>query len=55
MLLWAGPGVAFLRSKAPATNICACVAAHDTRDLVQSFVQAARDHINWGSANNARA
>ena len=39
------PGVAFRRLKAPATNICACVAAHETRDLVESFVQAARDHI----------
>jgi hypothetical protein len=36
------PGVAFRRLKASATNICACVKAHETRDLVQSFVQAAR-------------
>src|SRR5688572_8006370 len=39
------PGVVSRRLKAPATNICACVAAHDTRDLVQSFVQAARSNI----------
>jgi DNA-binding transcriptional LysR family regulator len=43
------PGVAFRRLKAPATNICACVAAHDARDLVQSFVQAARANIKTDS------
>lgn len=49
------PGLAFRRLKAPATNICACVAAHDTRDLVQSFVQSARDQIKKGPSNNARS
>lgn len=39
------PGVAFRKLKAPTTNICACVAAHDTRKLVQSFVQAAREQV----------
>jgi DNA-binding transcriptional LysR family regulator len=39
------PSVAFRRLKAPATNICACVKAQDTRDLVQAFIQAARANI----------
>jgi DNA-binding transcriptional LysR family regulator len=42
------PGVAFRRLKAPATNICACVGAEDRRELVQSFIQAARDRIKKG-------
>ena len=48
------PGVAFRRLKAPATNICACIAAHDTRDLVQSFIQAARDHIKTAPSSGRK-
>jgi DNA-binding transcriptional LysR family regulator len=46
------PGITSRPLRAPATNICVCVAAHDTRDLVQSFVQAARDHIKRPPSNN---
>lgn len=49
------PGVAFRHLKAPATNICACVAAHETRELVQFFVQAARANIKPIRSNPARS
>lgn len=48
------PGVAFRRLKAPATNICACIAAHETRNLVQAFIQAARDQIKTGKVSLPR-
>jgi DNA-binding transcriptional LysR family regulator len=48
------PGVVSRRLKAPATNICACVKAHETRDLVQAFVQAARSNIKRPEHSDAR-
>lgn len=50
------PGVTFRRLKAPATNICACVASDDRRTLVESFVQTARDQLKNGrTRNNSRS
>ena len=46
------PGLTPRPLRAPATNICACVAAKDTRNLVQSFVQAARANIKPANARN---
>lgn len=42
------PGITSRRLRAPATSICACVAADDSRDLVQSFIKTARAHIKPG-------